>query len=198
MTPQDVLELPHTVDEALDVLRAYDPAQERAILKGTVARYSLGEDFQASVRDLDRRLRWACVDALEPIVDAMPMLSHKSCRSAAVIAPRWRKLRDRKALDFLLSKLADTDHSGSPAIDLHPVAFGVDESTEPLTESPPLVDRYEPADLRGPPAPRLMPMHGPWTVGYSWESEVTAPSDTAAVRHTTASAWVLSKGGERT
>ena len=36
MTPQDVLELPHTADEALDVLRAFDPAKADDIGDRTV------------------------------------------------------------------------------------------------------------------------------------------------------------------
>ena len=195
MTPTDVLELPHTVDEALDVLRAHDPAKATKILKGTEMRMAVGEDFQVAVRDLDRRLRWACVDALQEIADATPMLSHKSCRSVAVVAPRWRKLRDRKALDLLLAQLADTDRSSGPAIDLHPETFGADELTDTPTESPPLVDRHEPAALRGPPAPRHLPMHDTWTAGYK---RAEGPSDTAVDGHTTASAWDLMKGGERT
>lgn len=194
MTPTDVLELPHTADEALDVLRAHDPAHATRILKGTEIRVTLGEDFQASVRELDRRLRWACVDALQEIADATPMLSHKSCRSVAVIAPRWRKLRDRKALDLLLSRVAAADSSGWPAIDLHPEAFGADEHTETPAESPPLLDRHEPAALRGPPAPRTMPMGTPWAAGHVREGL----SDTAADGHTSSSAWVPMKGGERT
>lgn len=194
MTPTDVLELPHTADEALDVLRAHDPAHATRILKGTEIRVTLGEDFQASVRELDRRLRWACVDALQEIADATPMLSHKSCRSVAVIAPRWRKLRDRKALDLLLSRVAAAESSGWPAIDLDPVAFGADEHTETPDESPPLVDRHEPAALRGPPAPRTMPMGTPWAAGHVREGL----SDTAADGHTSSSAWVPMKGGERT
>ena len=36
MTPTDVLELPHTVDEALDVLRAFDRAKAEDIANRTI------------------------------------------------------------------------------------------------------------------------------------------------------------------
>ena len=204
MTPTDVLELPHTVDEALDVLRAYEPAKAEDIANRTIRVRVKGpgmdadaeaQALQACGHQLARFARWEAVEALQPIADATPMLSHKSCRSVAVVAPRWRKLRDRKALDLLLAQLATTDRSSGPAIDLHPETFGADELTDTPTESPPLVDRHEPAALRGPPAPRHLPMHDTWTAGYK---RAEGPSDTAADGHTTASAWDLMKGGERT
>lgn len=197
MTPRDVLERPHTADQALDVLRAYEPNKAEDIANRTIRVRVTGIDadaLQLVERQLARFARWEAVDALQPIADATPMLSHRSCRSVAVVAPRWRRFRDRKALDFLLSKLAIADPSSGPAIDLHPEAFGADEHTETLAESPPLVDRHEPAALRGPPAPRTMPMHASWAAGHVLEG----PSDTAADGRTTASAWVPMKGGERT
>lgn len=203
MTPQDVLELPHTADEALDVLRAFDPAKANDIADRTIRVRVTGpgidldaeaQALQACSRQLARFARWEAVDALKPIADATPMLSHKSCRSVAVIAPRWRKLRDRTALDLLLSRVAAADPSTGPAIDLHPEAFGADEHTDTLTESPPLSDRHEPAALRGPPATQPMPMGASWAAGTVREGQ----SDTAAARHTTSSAWDLLTGGERT
>ena len=203
MTPTDLLELPHTADEALEVLRAYEPAKADEIANRTIRVRVKGPGIDADAEaqalqtvghQLARFARWEAVEALQPIADATPMLSHKSCRSVAVVAPRWRKLRDRKALDLLLSRVAAADSSGWPAIDLDPVAFGADERTETHTESPPLVDRHEPAALRGPPAPRTMPMGTPWAAGHVREGL----SDTAADGHTSSSAWVPMKGGERT
>jgi len=139
--------------------------------------------------------RWRnALEPLEPIVDATPMLTHRSCRKTAVVLPRWRKLRDRKALDLLLAKLASDDRSEEPAIIVGGSYVGADDRTETPTESPPLVDRYEPAALRGPPAPRPMQMHGTWAAGYNLEGI----SDTATDGYTTASAWDLMTGGERT
>ncbi len=179
MTPAELVVTPHTEAEGMATLRAVDPRMAGQLSRAVAPLQSL---------------RMRVQDALQPIADATPMLSHRSCRKVAVLAPRWRKLRDRKALDHLLSKLAIGDPSSGPAIDLHPEAFGADEHTETPAESPPLVDRHEPAALRGPPAPRTMPMGTPWAAGHVREGL----SDTAADGHTSSSAWVPMKGGERT
>ena len=206
MTPQEVLELPHTADEILDVLRAYEPATANDIADRTIRVRVTGpgidpdaeeQTLQVVGQQLAQFARWEAADALKPIADATPMLSHKSCRSAAVVVPRWRKLRDRKALDCLLSKLAVADRCDGPAIVVGSTFGEGADPTEPVTESPPLVDRHEPAALRGPPAPRPMQMHGTWATGYVREG-LRAKSDTAADGHTTASAWDLMRGGERT
>jgi hypothetical protein len=93
------------------------------------------------------------------------MLSHRSCRKVAVLAPRWRKLRDRNALNVLLARLADPGQDDAPAIVLGGSYVGADEPTETLTASPPLVDRYEPADRRGPPASHHPQMRGSVAAG---------------------------------
>ena len=139
-------------------------------------------------------LRMRVQDALQPIADATPMLSHRSCRKVAVLAPRWRKLRDRNALNVLLARLADPGQDDGPAIVLGGSYVGADEPTETLTASPPLVDRYEPADRRGPPASHHPQMRGSVAAGNVKKDT----SDPAAVRHTTASASDLTMGGEPT
>jgi hypothetical protein len=138
-------------------------------------------------------LRMRVQDALQPIADATPMLSHRSCRKVAVLAPRWRKLRDRTALDALLvlvAVIATTTASvayrlGNPCAQV--------KRTEPLTASPPLADRYEPAHRRGPPASHHPQMRGSVAAGNVTR---THTSDMAAVRHTTASASDLTMGGD--
>ena len=208
MTPQDFQTVPHTVDEALGELRVWNRRKAEDIanrcLRVTITPppdwdpASAEANIQLAYDQLRRFARWEATDELKQIADATPRLSHKSCRKTAVVLPRWRRMRDRNALEPLLAKLAGTVTSDGPVIDLHPDRFGADEHDTEATESPPIADRHEPAELRGPPAPRHMQMHGPWTADYSCRSEVMSKSDTAAVRHTTASAWVLSKGGERT
>jgi hypothetical protein len=162
--------------------------------QGRVDASSAEATIQLAYDQLRQFARWEATDELKQIADATPRLSHKSCRKTAVVLPRWRRMRDRNALEPLLAKLAGTVTSDGPVIDLHADRFDADEHDTEATESPPTADRHEPAELRGPPAPRPMPMHGTWAAGYVREGL----SDTAAVRHTTASAWDLTTGGERT
>jgi hypothetical protein len=45
MTPTDLLDLPHTADEALEVLRAYEPAKAEVL-----RRAAFGHEVQCSAR----------------------------------------------------------------------------------------------------------------------------------------------------
>jgi hypothetical protein len=80
-----------------------------------------------------------------------------------VVLPRWRKMRDRAALELLL---AAVDGSG-PTIVLGGTCTRTDQRTTDATESPPLTDRCEPATLRGPPAHHHTQMRGSVAAGIS-------------------------------
>ena len=150
MTPAELVVTPHTEAEGMATLRAVDPR-----LAGQLSR---------AVAPL-QSLRMRVQDALQPIADATPMLSHRSCRKVAVLAPRWRKLRDRTALNVLLARLADPEQDDAPAIVLGAVVCGDMRADQTLTASPPLVDRHEPADRRGPPASHHPQMRGSVAAG---------------------------------
>jgi len=189
----EVLVTPHTVDESLPVLRAWSARDAAALEK----RFTV--EIGGAHSQMKRFLRQEVQEQLQDISDATPSLAHKSCRKLAVVAPRYRQHRDRMAFAKLrTARTADHKKKADKLDRLRAEAVAPDESAErrpqSQSESPPLVNRYEPADLRGPPAPRHMPMHGTWAAGLVLEGL----SDTAADGHTTASAWDLMKGGERT
>ena len=193
MTPHASLELPHTVGESFDTLRAFGQRMADEVERFTAQFQPLTdsvERFTASLQPLTDSVE-RITASLQPLVEAAPRLTHKSCRRTAVVLPRWRRMRDRAALELLL---AAVDGSG-PTIVLGGTCTRTDKRTTDATESPPLADRCEPAWLRGPPAHHHTQMRGSVAAGIS---SLTGQSDSAAVRHTTASAWVLSLGGERT
>ena len=198
----EVLVTPHTVDESLPVLRAVAPREASALEKQYNGAF-VGPDLQAvaaASAKMTSFFRQAVQEQLQDISDATPRLAHESCRKLAVVAPRYRQHRDRMAFAKLrIARNADHIRKADKLDRERAAAVAPDESAErrqhSQPESPPLVDRHEPAALRGPPAPRPMPMHGTWATGYV---RIEGQSSTATVRHTTASAWDLMKGGERT
>lgn len=179
MTPHASLELPHTVGESFDTLRAFGQRMADEVERFTA-------QFQPLTDSVERFT--ASVAAL-PMLEAAPRLTHKSCRRTAVVLPRWRRMRDRAALEVLLANVAADDDDNGPTIVVGGTCTRTDRRTTDATESPPLTDRCEPAALRGPPAHHHTQMRGSVAAG---SSSMTGQSDSAAVRHTTASAWVLS------
>lgn len=157
MTPHASLELPHTVGESFDTLRAFGQRMADEVERFTA-------QFQPLTDSVERFT--ASVAAL-PMLEAAPRLTHKSCRRTAVVLPRWRRMRDRAALEVLLANVAADDDDNGPTIVVGGTCTRTDRRTTDATESPPLTDRCEPAALRGPPAHHHTQMRASVAAGNS-------------------------------
>ena len=200
MRPSEFLTLPHTAEEALDLARIYEPAKADRIRRTHLPVEITGpaqETIDAAQAQLTRFARWAAVEILELVAcwaDDLASLSHPSCRRTAVIAPRWRKRRDRVALDRLLDRLCEAQSTGSANTGTTIGDTDQGESTDAEPESPPdLLDRYEPAALRGPPCQRMSSR-----LGRGLGLQELGTSDSITQHSSRSVNWDLMKGGERT